>query len=227
MHSFIVIIVVLIALVACTEASRFAQVPRGLKNSKTEKSSKESKEKKSSKESKENKSTPSGMSSGGTTSTIVGRSAVPPSSNSTSTPTTGDESPATNTECLNTAPKNACVCSSTPTCWNRIENSNKHETKCSQCPCTSPTEKNDCSKTWCVVHPSCDKTIDTGMNEITYFTENNFLMKRTKVVIGVTKTRKIEGTEKWDYPYNQKSYYAWRNAYSKEYGNCKDSRVAF
>ena len=61
----------------------------------------------------------------------------------------------------------------------------------------------------------------TGLNS----TANKFLIKETKKNIGVMETRKIEGTNDWDYDFNHKSYDNWRNSYHAAYGQCQSSRA--
>ena len=213
MHSFIVIIAVLMALVACTQASQGSL--RDLKKNKhgEKKIKKEKKNKQKDNEDIEIK---------------IEKTAVQ----------TPNED-----ECSPSYIPTKCECSKGPTCWNRIVNSNEHETKCSQCPCRSP---NDCSRTWCVVNPLCDTTIDDGINGVRYLnawkvntnkfgnyyystglnsTANKFLIKETKKDIGLAETRKIEGTNDWDYAFNHKAYYAWRNRYSAAYGQCQADRA--
>ena len=206
MHSFIVIIAVLIALVACTQASQGSL--RDLKKNKhgKKKIKKEKKIKKKDNnmyiEIKNEEADVQNLNE--KKDKKKDNDDIEIKNEETAVQTLNED------ECSSEYIPSKCECSKGPTCWNRIANSNEHETKCSQCPCTSPR---DCSRTWCVVNPLCDTTIDDGINGVRYLnawkvntnkfgnyyyptglnsTANKFLIKETKKDIGVMETRKIK-----------------------------------
>ena len=131
MHSFIVIIVVLIALVACTQASQGSL--RDLKKSKHggKKIKKEKKIKKIKKKDNDD------IEIKNEEADVQNLNEKKDKKKDNDDIEIKNEETAVQTlnedECSSEYIPSKCECSKGPTCWNRIANSNEHETKCSQC----------------------------------------------------------------------------------------------